>query len=104
MSYYGNNFHGKTTANGETFDQWAMTCASPTLKFGTKIKITNIENNKSVIVRVNDRGPYKMNNKGKALRPLKPHPKRSFDLSKGAFKKIANLDKGIIKVKYQFIN
>lgn len=80
-----------------------LTAASPTLKFGTKVKITNIENNKSVIVIINDRGPYKMDKTGKVLRPLQPHPTRKFDLSKGAFAKIANNDKGILKVKYKIL-
>jgi rare lipoprotein A len=59
VSYYGPGFHGKLTANGETYDQNAFTCAHKTLPFGTKLRITNTKNNKSVVLRVNDRGPYK---------------------------------------------
>jgi len=103
VSWYGERFNGKKTANGEIFDMNKLTAASPTLKFGTKVKITNIENNKSVIVIINDRGPYKMDKTGKVLRPLQPHPTRKFDLSKGAFAKIANNDKGILKVKYKIL-
>ena len=57
-SYYADQFHGRTTANGEVFDMYALTCAHPSLPFGTMLKITNLGNDKSVIVRVNDRGPY----------------------------------------------
>jgi len=80
-----------------------LTCASPVLPFGTKIKITNIENNKSVIVKVNDRGPYKMDKNGKALRPLQPHSKRDFDLSKAAFESISSLSSGVTQVTYQIL-
>ena len=104
VSWYGHEFNGKLTANGEVFNQDDLVAASPFIPFNTKVKIINPDNNKSVIVRINDRGPYKMHKDGKVVRPLEAHPKRGFDLSKGAFKKIANLDKGIIKVKYQFIN
>ncbi len=57
-SWYGPGFHGRTTANGESYDMYAMTAAHKTLKFGTKVKVTNNENGKSVLVRINDRGPY----------------------------------------------
>ncbi len=103
VSWYGEAFHGRKTANGETFDMNALTCASPTLPFGTRIKITNPSNGKTVIVRVNDRGPYKMDKSGKALRPLQPHPKRSFDLSKAAFQSIANLNKGTVHVEFAIL-
>lgn len=58
VSYYGPGFHGKKTASGETFDQDDMTCAHKTLPFGTKLKVTLVSSNKSVEVRVNDRGPF----------------------------------------------
>ena len=57
-SWYGPKFHGRETANGETYDQMAFTAAHKQLKFGTLLKITNPRNNKEVIVRINDRGPY----------------------------------------------
>lgn len=83
ISNYGGSLHGSQTATGGRFDQWAMTTAHKTLPFGTKVKVTNKANGKSVIVKVNDRGPYI---KG-----------RTFDLSRGAFSKIAPLSQGIIK-------
>jgi rare lipoprotein A len=57
-SYYGPKFHGKKTASGEKFNQNAMTAAHKTLAFGSKLRVTNIANGRSVIVRVNDRGPF----------------------------------------------
>ena len=57
-SYYGKKFHGRPTANGEKFDMYALTAAHRTLSFGTKIRVTNLENGKRAIVRVNDRGPF----------------------------------------------
>ncbi|MBW4534463.1 MAG: septal ring lytic transglycosylase RlpA family protein [Pleurocapsa minor HA4230-MV1] len=57
-SWYGPGFDGRLTANGETFDQQEMTAAHPDLKFGTKVKVTNLQNGRSVVVRINDRGPF----------------------------------------------
>jgi len=57
-SWYGPGFHGKDTANGETFNQNKMTAAHPRLPLGTKAQVTNLENGKKVEVRINDRGPY----------------------------------------------
>lgn len=57
-SWYGPGFHGRRTASGERFNQNAMTAAHRTLPFGTRIRVTNLRNNRQVIVRVNDRGPY----------------------------------------------
>ncbi|MBB4053703.1 rare lipoprotein A [Devosia subaequoris] len=57
-SWYGPGFHGRTTANGERYNMHEMTAAHKTLKFGTKVKVTNNTNGKSVVVRINDRGPY----------------------------------------------
>lgn len=57
-SWYGGYFHGRTTANGEKYNQWAMTAAHKTLPFGTRVKVTNTRNGDSVIVRINDRGPF----------------------------------------------
>ena len=88
-SYYGPGFHGKKTANGETYDQNAMTCAHKTLPFNTKLKVTNLSNNKSAIVRVNDRGPFK---KGRIV-----------DLSVAAAKKIDLIKQGVAKVKVEVI-
>jgi rare lipoprotein A len=57
-SWYGPNFHGKKTANGETYDMYAMTAAHRTLPLSSYARVTNLENQRSVIVRINDRGPY----------------------------------------------
>lgn len=57
-SYYGPGFHGKQTASGEIFDQDDYTCAHKSLPFGTKLKVVRVDNGSSVVVRVNDRGPY----------------------------------------------
>ena len=84
-TWYGNQFNGRLTASGERFNQHAMTCASNKYKFGTRLKVTNTANGKSVICRVNDRGKL-----GKGV---------VVDLSKGAFAKIAPLSQGKIKVK-----
>ena len=59
-SWYGPGFHGKRTANGETFNTSDLTAAHKTLPFGTKVRVTNERTGKSVVVRINDRGPYAM--------------------------------------------
>ena len=88
-SWYGHKFNGKLTASGKRFDMYAMTCAHKTLKFGTKLRVTNPDNNKSVIVTVNDRGPF--------IRG------RDLDLSYGAAKKIGIVKKGVGRVKIEHI-
>lgn len=57
-SYYAGRFHGRMTANGEIFDMNALTAAHRTLPFGTWVRVTNLENGREVVVRINDRGPY----------------------------------------------
>ncbi|MFN3678319.1 septal ring lytic transglycosylase RlpA family protein [Thermosynechococcus sp.] len=57
-SWYGPGFHGARTANGERFDQEALTAAHRTLPFGTRVRVTNLQNGRSVVVRINDRGPF----------------------------------------------
>jgi rare lipoprotein A len=86
-SWYGPKFHGKITANGEVYDQMALTAAHKNLSFGTLLKITNPKNGKSVIVRINDRGPYIEG--------------RELDLSKGAAIELGMLEKGVARVKVQ---
>ena len=88
-SYYHDKFNGKKTASGEIFDNKKLTAANRTLPFGTKVKITNLKNEKSVIVRVNDRGPFSK--------------KRAFDLSKAAFSKIADLRSGVVTISYEVV-
>lgn len=88
-SYYGHDFHGKPTANGETFDMYAFTAAHKTLPFDTKVKVTRISNGKSVIVRINDRGPFAGG--------------RIIDLSYVAAEKLDMLDDGVAKVKIEVV-
>ncbi|MCD9854120.1 septal ring lytic transglycosylase RlpA family protein [Epilithonimonas sp. JDS] len=89
VSYYADKFDGKKTSSGETYRHSKHTASNKTLAFGTRVEIININNDKSVIITVNDRGPLK--------------PSREFDLSQGAFKKIADLNEGIVKVKYRIL-
>lgn len=89
-SYYANMFNGRRTANGEIFSNKKMTAAHRTLPFGTLIEVTNLRNGRSVIVRINDRGPY-------------VHP-RVVDLSSAAAKKIGMYHSGIAKVKIAILN
>lgn len=91
VTYYGDKFHGRKTANGERFNQNAMTCASNTHKFGTHLKVTNTANGKSVVCRVNDRGGF-----GKYGVTL--------DLSKGAFAQIASLSQGHARVTIETVS
>ena len=57
-SWYGDPFHGLPTANGETYDMYAMTAAHPSLPFGSAVRVTNVATGRSVVVRINDRGPF----------------------------------------------
>ena len=57
-SYYADKYHGRKTASGETFDMHALTAAHPTYPFGTRVKVTHLKSQRSVIVRINDRGPF----------------------------------------------
>lgn len=88
-SWYGGKFHGRLTASGERYNMNDFTAAHKTLPFGTKVKITNVRNGKSVIVTINDRGPYVGN--------------RKFDLSKAAFHEIAKAGTGVITVRYEIL-
>lgn len=89
-SYYADKFHGRTTANGEKFNMYDMTAAHKTLPFGTRVIVTNLENGRKVVVRINDRGPYI---KG-----------RTIDLSFAAARKLGMIQKGVVNVKIQKIN
>ena len=88
-SYYANMFQGRKTANGQIFDQGKLTAAHRTLPFGTKVKVTNINNHKSVIVTINDRGPF--------IRG------RIIDLSSSAFKAIGNPRTGVLNVTMEIL-
>lgn len=90
VSYYADKFNGRKTASGEKFSNKKLTTAHRTLTFGTKLKVTNIANNKWVIVTVNDRGPF--------IRS------RELDLSKEAFMQITdNKNHGILTVTIEII-
>ncbi|WP_193049388.1 septal ring lytic transglycosylase RlpA family protein [Pseudoalteromonas undina] len=89
-SFYADKYHGRLTASGERFSQQAATAAHLKLPFDTRVKVTNIANNKSVVVRINDRGPY--------IRG------RIIDLSKAMFKKIADPKVGVIDVSVTVID
>ncbi|MCH2342781.1 septal ring lytic transglycosylase RlpA family protein [Pseudomonas sp. NPDC047963] len=84
-SYYGNQHHNKLTASGERFDQHALTAAHRTLPFGTRVRVTNTRNGQSVVVRINDRGPFVRG--------------RIIDLSKAAFERISSTRAGVIRVR-----
>lgn len=88
-TYYSKKFHGRKTTSNEKFSIYKYTGAHRTLKFGTLVKVTNVDNGKSVIVRINDRGPF---TKGKII-----------DLSPVAFEELANLNKGILNVKIEIV-
>lgn len=87
VSFYGEDFHGRKTAFGETFDMDALTAAHRTFPPDTLVKVTNIENEKSVIVRINDRGPYVDG--------------RDMDLSRAAFEQIAPRSRGVLEATFQ---
>ncbi len=89
-SYYGPNFHGRLTANGETFDRNAMTCAHLHLPFGTRLEITYLKTGRTVILRVNDRGPYSNN--------------RILDLSEGAARRLGMHEDGIGEVTARILS
>jgi rare lipoprotein A len=86
-SFYSDVFEGKKTANGEIFRQSKLTCAHNTMPFGTKLKVTNLDNEKSVVVRVNDR--------------LHHRNPRLVDLSTAAAKELKFKGKGVVKVKVE---
>jgi len=88
-SYYAEKFHGRKTANGEIFDMYKKTAAHKSLPFNTLLEVTNLENNKSVIVRVNDRGPFVGG--------------RILDLSYGAAKEIDMISSGVVEVKIKIL-
>tara|TARA_Y100001970_G_scaffold60053_1_gene76511 strand:+ start:96 stop:599 length:504 start_codon:yes stop_codon:yes gene_type:complete len=88
-SFYAEDFHGKLTANGEVYDMYGLTAAHKTLPLNTIVRVTNISNEKSLILRINDRGPYV---KGRIL-----------DCSYGAAKKLGFVNDGTTKVKIEVI-
>src|SRR5690606_40134750 len=79
-SWYGNKFHGRRTSNGEIYDMYAMTAAHKTLPIPSYVRVTNVANGKTVVVRVNDRGPF--------------HSDRIIDLSYAAAQRIGIVNAG----------
>ena len=89
VSWYGAQFHDRPTASGELFDAMAMTMAHPTLPFGTQVRVTNLRNGRSVVVRVNDRGPFVGS--------------RIADLSQAAAAQIGMMRRGLAKVRLEVL-
>ncbi len=88
-SWYGPNFHGRRTANGEIFDQYGISAAHPTLPLPSYVRVTNLENNRSIIVRVNDRGPFANG--------------RIIDLSKRVAQLLGMAAKGTARVRVKYV-
>jgi len=88
-SFYAMKFQSRKTASGERFDQSAKTAAHRSLPFGTKVKVTNVKNGQSVVVKINDRGPFVRG--------------RVIDLSQSAFNCIGNTHSGVINVDIEVI-
>ena len=86
-SYYADSLHGNPTASGEPYDKGALTAAHRTLEFGTRVKVTNLDNGQSVTVVVNDRGPHVKS--------------RVIDVSGAAARKLGMLDSGTAKVRLE---
>jgi rare lipoprotein A (peptidoglycan hydrolase) len=89
-SWYGKTFHGRITTSGEKYDMYKLTAAHRTLPFGTLVRVTNIKNGKTVVVRINDRGPWK--------------PGRVIDLSYAAAQKIEMVNDGVARVRVDIID
>lgn len=89
-SFYGRRFHGRTTANGERFNMNAMTAAHRTLPFGTRVRVTNPRTGASVIVRINDRGPF--------------HGNRVIDVSRAAAEELGMIRAGTASVQLEVLD
>lgn len=89
-AYYHADFHGRKTANGEHFDHDTLTAAHKTWPFGTLVRVTNLTNDRSVIVRVNDRGPVERS--------------RVIDLTRRAAEYLGFVERGIVRVKIEVVN
>ena len=88
-SWYGPGFYGRTTANSERFSKGTLTAAHRTLPFGTKVRVTNLSNGRSVVVRINDRGPFKYH--------------RVIDLAHGAASQLKMMQAGEVPVKLEIL-
>ncbi len=89
-SFYGSRHHGKRTASGEPFDQHALTAAHRSLPFGTRVQVTNLKNQRSVVVRINDRGPHTRG--------------RLIDLSRAAAQRLDMIRSGTARVRVQSLS
>ena len=89
VSWYGAAFHDRPTANGEKYDSGDLTMAHPTLPFGTQVKVTNLRNGRSVLVRVNDRGPRVGS--------------RIADLSRAAAAQLGMLKRGVVRARIEVL-
>jgi len=89
--FYGDKWHGRKTASGERFNQHEMTAAHRSLPLGTRVRVTNLSNGKSVVVRINDRGPYGRDRS------------RIIDLSKAAARRLDFMDSGWTRVKVEVL-
>lgn len=92
-SYYGPGFHGEQTASGEIFDQAEMVAAHRTLPLGTRVRVTNLENGRSVVLRVIDRGPYGRNHRKGTI----------IDVSKGAARRLDFIQDGLVRVRVEVL-
>ena len=88
-SWYGPGFHGNLTANGEVYDMHEVSAAHKTLPFGTVVRVVEIETGRSIVVRINDRGPFVEG--------------RIIDLSRGAAEQLGIIDKGITRVGLRIV-
>ena len=88
-SYYADMFHGRQTASGELFDMHGRTAAHRELRFGTRVRVTNLKNGRKIIVRINDRGPYV--------------GERAIDLSFGAARKLRMVEAGVVPVEIEIL-
>jgi rare lipoprotein A len=88
-SWYGEEFQGNETANGEIYDLNGLTAAHPTLPFGTTVKVTNLNNRKNILLRINDRGPY--------------FGRRLIDVSWAAAKRLGFIDSGTTPVRIEVV-
>jgi len=102
-SWYGPGFHGRITANGETYDQNKMTAAMVVAPLGSIVKVTRVDTGVSIVVRINDRGPYAVPIQRDDNGKLVPHPKRIIDLSKEAAVRLGMIHRGVAPVKVELL-
>lgn len=88
-SWYGKPYHGRRTASGEVYNMYGVSAAHRTLPFGTRVRVTRLDNGRSIVVRINDRGPFVRG--------------RIIDLSYGAAKKLGMVQEGVVKVRIEVL-